>query len=142
MATWPSPFAFMDRASGSSLATILSSGLGGLFLGAFFGITNLVTTLFRAFVDPLVAFINATVLNIDAIFGGPARFLAASFQSAIASIQPGGMFYVGPFTPILVLLIILAMFYIVTQYLQEESTSDLLPGFVTDLPLLGSEEGR
>jgi hypothetical protein len=130
----------LDRAAGKPLTTILSTGIGGTFFAVFFGVIDSIGALFSVPIKALSAFGRAMEQIVIATFGAPGEFLVAGWRGAIASFQPGGSFYIGPFTPILAMAVFLAVAWMVSQYLELEATSDLIPWSFTDVPLLGTEE--
>jgi hypothetical protein len=134
------PSETIDRASAMTLVGVILSGIGGIIYGLGVSFVELIYATFGVLTIPLEALGISLGDWVDALFAGPARFLGASYQSAIASIQPGGAFYIGPFTPLLATVSILGVLSLIAWYLAREFTGDTIPGLSTDILGLGADE--
>lgn len=128
---------FDRAASADSLAEIIFTGLGAVFLSLGTAIASGVLTVADVVIVPIATLTNAVGDLIDAIFGGSAQIIDMGAITTALSIGPGSRFDVGPFTFALAVASVLLALYVVTAYLSEEETGNFVPGIPFDIPTPG-----
>lgn len=122
-----SPTALLDRAKGSSLTDIAKRGFGAWLLAlATSAITGL-QTFVELLLTPFRLLIDLAQASVGAFFLEPLGIVTAGAEASQQGVREFGIFGL-----LVAIAIVLAAFYMVLRYLQEEETSDLIPGFVSD----------
>ena len=133
-----STISFLDR--GGDLGTLLQGAIFGTLVSVATGGINLVQSIVGLAVAPVDSLATATTAAVDAVIVEPLGIIAET--AGVSATAIGDQF--GPFAFLVGLGVVLIGMYAVTQYLQEEETSDvsIVPG-VPDLPFIGvTEEGE
>jgi hypothetical protein len=124
---------------GGQTGTLFLGGLFGVIVSVFTGGVNIIQSLLggtASFIDGLV---NVAVTSLQASILEPLGIVTAGAQASGNAVQSFGI------AGILVAVgLVLATFFLITQFLQEEETSDvsIVPGF-PDVPFFGvTEEGE
>lgn len=136
----PSPMELLEEAQGQSLAQILQSSIGGAMLALALMAISTVQSIFEVLTQPLDALGIELGNLVEALLGGPIDIIGQGAASAVASLEPGGMFYVGPLTFPLAVVTALSGGYVLAKYLELEITSDTIPFSFTDIPFIGVDE--
>lgn len=133
---------FLDRAYGSDLGSIAKRGVGGWFLALAASFITGTQAVFDVLIVPINAFTDAIGDIIEAIFGSPAQIVLAGADSAAQSVGPGGEWAIGPFSFAIGVGSVLLAGVLISRYLEDTETSDLLPFTFTDVPtgFIGVEE--
>ena len=114
------------------------NGLGGLVL-AFFSIIIGIGEAFAALItDPTDAFASVTALTIDAMFGGPARFLQSTWNQAATNLGVSPWTSLGPFIVVVAAIVVVITLLIIIWFL-DAIDADTPTGL--DLPFIGLDTG-
>ena len=126
---------FLD--AGGTLGTLLQGAIFGTLVSVFNGGINLIQSIVNLVVSPIDATAEATIATIDATIIEPLGIVTAGAQASATSIAD----QFGPFAFLVGLAVLLAGFWIVIQFLEEDETSDtfIVPGF-PDIPFIGVDE--
>jgi hypothetical protein len=136
----PSPSELIEYSTDQSLISILTAGIGGFIASLWVGGINIVQTGVSIITNPGDALATVAASLVDALIGLPVDIAEAGAASAVQSLSPGGMFYIGPLTWPIAVATALSGLMVLAWYLSQNATSDALPGTFTDLPLVGTDE--
>lgn len=133
----PSPTELISRADGKGLTTIAKNGIGGYLLAvAAAAITSTQEIFALLVVTPAQVMQDITSQAGSAIFIDPLQVVTSGAETSASSVTEFGILGLLVGTAI-----VLVTFRLVTWYLSDDETSDLIPGTVTDLvPFAGAEE--
>lgn len=110
-------------------------------IAAFFvGLGDVITATINTLVIPLSAFATGVGNLVTAIFAGLAFVIGEAAGAQGESFRQGVLSLFSPFALPFGTLVILASLFLIAQYLELESTSDLIPGAVTDFFGVGADE--
>lgn len=130
--------------SGGSVVTLIQGSIFGVVVSVFVGGINIVQSIFGLVAGVLDGFGDVTVGILEGFLVDPLSVLQAGADTSAAAIQDFGILGLLVGT-----VLILGMFWLITQFLEEEETPDILapPGF-PDIPAIGpldvgvTEEGE
>ncbi|RLM53731.1 hypothetical protein DVK02_12870 [Halobellus sp. Atlit-31R] len=122
--------------SGGQTGTLFLGGLFGVVVSVFTGGVNIAQSIFGALAGFVDGIGRVAVTSLEATILSPLGIIEAGAQAsaqAVASYRIAGI--------LVAVGLVLAVFFLITQYLEEPETSDstIIPGF-PDLPLFGVEE--
>lgn len=121
------------------LEGILMQGIGGAFLAFFTALATGILTVGDFVIEPLAAFADAGVQIVETLFGDVLTgIVGAGARESAESLT--GDFSLGPFTIVLAVGVLLLTWWLISQYLQEDETSNIIPGVGYDIPFVGTEE--
>lgn len=117
-----------------TLGALLQGAIFGTLYSVFTGGINLIQSIAGLVTAPIDSLGEATTATIDAVIIEPLAIIVAGAQASASSIAE----QFGPFAFLVAIGIVLAGFWIVIQYLEEDETSDtfIVPGF-PDIPAIG-----
>jgi hypothetical protein len=120
-----------------TLGTLLQGALFGTLVSVFTEGVNLIQSIGNLVVSPIDATAEATIATIDATITEPLAIVISGAQASAAAIAD----QFGVFAFIVGIAVLLAGFWIIIQFLEEDETSDtfIVPGF-PDLPFVGVDE--
>ncbi|EMA68898.1 hypothetical protein C461_04687 [Halorubrum aidingense JCM 13560] len=123
--------------AGGTLGTLLQGAIFGTLVSVFTEGVNVIQSFGNLVVSPIDATAEATIATISATIIEPLGIVETSAAASATSI--GDQF--GPFAFIVGIVVLLAGFWIIIQFLEEDETSDtfIVPGF-PDLPFVGVDE--
>ncbi|GGL26044.1 hypothetical protein GCM10009037_07110 [Halarchaeum grantii] len=128
---------YLDRARGTSLTNLAKRGVGGWLLAlAGAGITGMQSML-QLLLTPVELLTDLMAASVNAFFLEPFGIVIAG-----ASASAEGARQFGIFGLIVAVLIVLASFWIVIQYINQQDTTDVpIPGLTVDvIPFVGVDE--
>lgn len=138
----PSPNAVLTGTIGylqadGTLGTLLQGAIFGTLVSVFTGGVNLIQSIVGLVTAPIDGLGDATIATIDATIIEPLGIVSAGADASATSIAS----QFGPFAFLVGLFVLLAGYWGVTQFLEEDETSDtfIVPGF-PDIPFVGVEE--
>ena len=114
------------------------AGLSALVLGFFTMIIGIGEAFAALIIDPVDAFASVTALSIDALFGGPARFLQSTWNSAAANLGLSPWTSLGPFIVVVAAIVVVITLLIIIWFL-DAIDADTPTGL--DLPFIGLDTG-
>lgn len=127
-----------EAADAGTLENLLQRGIGGTMLAFSVVVIDIIVTAGQVVVQPMSALAGALAVNVDAMFGGPAEVILAGVEATAASIL--GPFNLGPLSLALAVASVLAAFWVIAVYRDEEDTGNLIPGLPFDVPFIGEQE--
>lgn len=133
----------LDRATGKSLRDVIATGIGGTLLAISASLISGILSIADLFIKPTQSLGAALGQIVNAFFVAPLEIIIQGAQTSAESLSPGAAFDLGPFTLSLAIVSVLIALYIVAAYLQEDETSNVIPGapFDISLPFFREEEG-
>ena len=133
----------LDRATGSSLRDVIKNGIGGVLLAISASIISGILSVADVFIKPTQALASALGEVVRAFLIEPLQIIIQGAQTSAESISPGAAFDMGPLTLLVGVLSVLAAYYVLSAYLQEDETSNVIPAapFDISLPFFREEEG-
>lgn len=139
----PTASSILDRVTGRSLEQVLQEGVAGTLLAISASLISGILTVADLFTRPLESLGTVLVTVIQTFFITPLDIISQGAITSATSLEPGATFDLGPLTLLLGLVTVLAFFWILAQYLQEDETSNVAPGlpFDVSLPFFREEEG-
>lgn len=119
---------------GGNLGTLLQGSIFGLLISVATGGINLIQSIFGLVVAPLDAAASIVVGFFESTVLAPLGIIELTADSSGAAIAQ----QFGPFALIIGVGVVLAAFFLIIQFLEEEETPDFVavPGF-PDIPALG-----
>lgn len=134
----------LREAEGKTLGETLQNGIAGILLGIAASIISGILTVADLVIIPANALANALPNVVDAFIVEPLRIIEQGAQTSAISLMPGSTFAVGPFTLAFGIIAVLAAYWILSKYLQEDETSNVIPAapFDISLPWFSEEEGN
>ena len=129
-----------DLKGGDSIATALVTAFLLPVVAFFMSLANVAQALLSPFIDLPNALVNGIVTFIGSLFGTGDTFGLSDLFSTAARMSGQEISIFGVFSLPAGVAIILASGAMVAYYLEQESTSDLIPFSFTDFPLLGANE--
>lgn len=132
----------INYASTNSLKDIVSNGFGGILFSVGASIIAGVIEISELVTRPLDAFGTVLLTAVESFFLIPLTILETAGVTSRESLTVGGSFDVGPFTLFLGLLIVIGAYLLISTYLSEDETSNVIPGapFDIDVPGFRNEE--
>jgi hypothetical protein len=123
--------------TGGNLGTLLQGAIFGTLVSVFTGGIDIIQSIVGLVTAPINAAGEATIATIDATLIEPLGIVESGAEASASSIAS----QFGPFAFLVGLAILLAGFWLITQFLEEDETSNtfIVPGF-PDLPFIGVEE--
>jgi len=122
----------------------LKNVVGVLFLLPIYAALTSIADIIDAIAGFPIAIMDAMSTGIGALINSllenPAAILDASAAETIRSLTSGVWAQFGPLTWPLGTGVILLSGYLVSMYLEEDETSDIVPYSFTDIPFVGTEE--
>jgi hypothetical protein len=128
------------RASGRDWTAIFQQITGGIALAGGAAFTTGVLSLADLALSPIQAITDVMRTAPEAFIGTPLEFLIASGDQASSAITSSPWTALGPFLLPFGLIIVLLTAWILSRFLREDETSNLIPFLSFDLPFLGREE--
>jgi len=121
------------------LEGILVQGIGGLFFAVFTAISTGILTVGDVIVQPLSAFADVGAKIVETLFGETILgIISSGAQETQRALE--GAFSLGPFTIVLAVGVLLVTWLLIRWYLNEDETSNIIPGVGYDIPVVGTEE--
>lgn len=122
-------------------ATIIGSSVVGVLISPLIGFIDIVQALVQLVTAPLTGAGESITTLFDALIGAPGELVISGIdtsEAALATVLGEGAAGLLA-APVAVGLVLLSL-YLVSQYLEEESTGNLIPGLALDVPIIGTEE--
>lgn len=124
-----------NTVQGLSIREVIRGGFSMTIFAIFGSIATGIVEVSQLFTQPVDALGSALVEVVNAFLVRPLAILIQGATTSVVSISPGGAFDLGPFTWWLALLIFIGGAYGVSRYLEEEDSSNVIPGAPFDIPL-------
>jgi hypothetical protein len=127
----------IERAQGKSLTSVAKTGVGGWLLAvSVAAITGVQQILDLMVVTPVDVVTDIARTAGDSLVEGPLGIVDAGSAASANDVGEFGFLAV-----LVAIALVLASLYMVSQYLEREDTSDLIPGIFTDVvPFVGVDE--
>lgn len=130
------PWDLIEEADGRKLGATVIAVVISYVLAIGQGVNSMINTAFDLFVDPLGAVIDGATGFVNELWGGWQDILRQGAKTAVASIEPGATWAVGPFTQALSLISVVVSLYILAKVMASPFTSNLVPGTLVDNRLI------
>lgn len=123
--------------TGGTLGTLLQGAIFGTFVSVFTEGVNLIQSIGNLIVSPIDATAEATIATIDATIIEPLGIVSTTAEASATGIAS----QFGVFAFLVGLAVLLAGYWMITQFLVQDETSDtfVVPGF-PDIPFIGVDE--
>lgn len=131
------PMDLIDEAEGKSLTNIAKQGIGGWLLAlAVAAITGVQQVVDLLVVTPVEVMTGVAETAAASILESPLDIIDSGAEESASAVAEFGIFAI-----LVAVALVLASFWIVSQYLEREETSDLVPGIMVDVvPFVGVDE--
>lgn len=128
---------YIDRAKGDNLTDIAKRGFGGWLLSIAAAAIAGVQSLLQLLLTPVDLLVKLMQRSVGAFFLEPLGIIESGAQASATGASEFGLFGL-----LVAVAIVLASFWMVIRYLQEDETTDVpMPGVAVDLiPFVGVDE--